>query len=110
MKEFRRQQLVNLHRVVPISSEMTPYHGLELVRGEVRAGKRPRLEQHFPNVVGQGVPVPNAEMGNLVPAQEDAFEAKWCQEMIDSGHPLGHPVVVGVFGFKRELKETARYS
>src|SRR2546428_1240498 len=46
-------------------------------------------------------------MVELVPPEEEAFEAEEPEEMIDPGHPLGHPGVVGVFRFEQELEETS---
>src|SRR5689334_6103347 len=50
-----------------------------------------------------------------MPSEEKPFEVQGRQQMIDTGHPLGHSVVVGVLGFEgefvqlmAELREQAR--
>src|SRR5438309_2338358 len=45
-------------------------------------------------------------MAKLMPAEEEAFEVERREKMIDPGHPLRHPVIVGVFRLERELEET----
>src|SRR6267143_3500516 len=94
--------------VVSVSLEVAPHHGLDSVPFEVRPGKRPRVEQHLPNVLGEGIPVPDPEMEQLVPAEEEAFEAKCGKEVIDPGQPLRHTIVICVLRLERELEETSR--
>ena len=76
VKEFQRQHLVDLGGVVPVSIEMAPHHGFEPIPFEIWPGKCPWVEQHLANVLGQDVPVPHTIMGELVPAQEEPFEAE----------------------------------
>ena len=76
---------------------MASHYGFDALSVQIRPGKRPRVEQHFPNVFGEGIPVPDPKMVVLVPAEEEALEVQRREEMIDPGHPLGHAVVVGVF-------------
>src|SRR6267378_3933549 len=82
-------------------------HSLECFPFDVGPGKRPRVEQHFPNILGECIPVPDPKVVVLVPAKEEPFQVQCGEEMIDSGYPLGHAVVVRVFRFERELKEPA---
>ena len=108
MQELQRQHLVDLRGVVPVSFEMSSHHRFKPVRFEVRPGERPRVEQHLLNILGEGIPVPDAEMVELVPAKEEPFEAEEREEMIDPGYPLGHTVIIGVFRFDCELEEMSR--
>src|SRR5207247_2253079 len=98
---------MDLRGVVPVSLEVTLYDGLEPAPLEVRARQSTRVQEHFPNVLGEDIPVPDPEMEQLVPAQEEAFETKQRQEMIDPGHQLGHPDIVGVFRLEQELQEAS---
>ena len=97
MHQFQRQYLVDLGGVVPVSLEVAPCHGLEPLPFEVRSGKGSRVEQHLANVCGEGVPVPDPEMAELVPPEKQSLEAKGGKHMINPGEPLGHHVVVGIF-------------
>jgi len=106
MQELQRQHFVDFAGIVPVAFEVAPHHGFEAFPFEVWPGQRPRVEQHFPNVLGEGIPIPDAEMAELVPPEEEAFDVDGREQMIDPGHPLGHPVVVSVFRFERELEKT----
>ncbi len=57
------------------------------------------------NVLREGIPVPDAEMVELVPTKEKSLEMQRREEMIDLSHPLWHSVVVGVFGLEEKFKE-----
>ena len=72
MQEFQGQDRVDFGGVVPVSPEVPPHHGLEPVRFKVRPGKRSWVQEHFLNVPGEGVPVPESEMVELVPPEEKA--------------------------------------
>src|SRR2546428_11631311 len=97
MQEFEGQDLVDLGGVVPVSLEVSLNHSLEPARFEIRPGKSAWVQKHFTNVPGEGVPVPDPEMVELVPPEEQALEAEAGEQMIDPGYPLGHTGVVGVF-------------
>ena len=105
MQVFQGQDRVDFGGVVPVSPEVPPHHCLEPVRFKVRPGERSWVQQHFLNVPGKSVPVPDAEMEQFVPSKEEAFEAKRGEHVIDSSQPLRHPVIVRVFGFEEELKK-----
>src|SRR5713226_7363086 len=87
---------------------MAPYHCFEVLLLPVGTGEGARIEQHFAKVAGKEVPVPDAEMVVLVPAQKKALQVERSQKMIDSGHPLGHPVVVSVICLKGEIVVLAK--
>src|SRR6266436_1699750 len=105
MQELQREHFVDLEGVVPVALEVSPHHAFESTAVEVRPGKGPRVEQHFTDVGGESIPVPNPEMAELVPAQDETIQMKWREEVVDPGQPLRHPVVVGVFCFESELEE-----
>src|SRR5207245_2171024 len=83
VQEFQGQHLVDLVGVVPVSLEVASHHGLELVSVEIRSGKSARVQEHFPNVAGERIPVPDPKMIELVPPEEEAFEAEGGKEMVD---------------------------
>src|SRR2546425_6606412 len=91
---------MNLVGVVPISFDMVLYHRFKVILLPIGAGEGTRIEQYFAKVPGKEVPVPYTKMVVLVPAQEKTLQLERSQKMIDSGHPLGHPVVVGVIRLK----------
>ena len=74
MKDFHGQYLVELGRVVSIPLEMTPHHRLKPFSFDIGPGKSAGVEQRFLNVPGEGIPVPNAEMEDLVSPQEHVLE------------------------------------
>ena len=103
MDEFQGQYLVNLRGVVPVAFEMALDHPFERRWLDVWPGKASPIEQHLPNVVRQNVPVPDTEMVEFVPTEEQAFQGQR-RKMIEPGHPLGHTVVGRVFRLERELE------
>jgi hypothetical protein len=109
MQQLQREYPVDFVGIVPISFEVTLYHGFKRISFEVRPGKSARVKEHFLNVFGEPVPVPDPKMVILVPAEEKALEMERRHKMIDLGRPLRHPVVIGVFGLKREIVVTAKH-
>src|SRR2546426_2043438 len=99
MQEFQGQHRVDFGGVVPVSLEVALHYGLEPIPFEVRPGKASWVQQHFTNIPREGVAVPDPKMVELVPSEEKAFEAEGGKEMVDPCHPLGHPVIISVFGF-----------
>ena len=85
---------------------MALHYSFDLRPIQVRSGKSARVEQHFPNVLGEGIPVPDPKMIELVPAEEKPFEMERRKQMIDPSHPLRHAVVVGIFRLDCEFEET----
>src|SRR5436309_13307753 len=88
MQQLQGQYLVDCRGVVAVSFQVAPYNSLEGCALEIWPRKGARIEQHFTNVRRQGIAVPDAEMAELVPAEEDAFEAERREEMIDLCQPL----------------------
>src|SRR5947207_12556217 len=91
---------MNLVGVVPISFDMVLYHRFKVILLPVGAGEGTRIEQHFAKVPGKEVPVPDTKMVVLVPAKKKALQVERGNQVIDLGHPLGHPVVVSVIRLK----------
>src|SRR5207248_4716080 len=91
--------------VVSVPSEMALHHGFDSLSLKVWPRKCPMVEQHFPNVFGEVITVPNSEMGELVSPQEKAFKMQRRNTMVDSRQPLWHPAVICVFGLERELEK-----
>ena len=108
MQEFQGQHLVDLGGVVPVSLEVSRNYGLEPPRFEIRPRQSASVQKHLTNIWSEGVPVPDPEVVELMPSEEQALEAEDGEEMIGSGYPLGHPGVIGVFRLEQELEETAR--
>ena len=103
VKQFQRKNPVNLVSVVPISFDVVSHHHFQIVFLPIGAGKGARVKQHFANIVGQGIPVPHSEMVIPVPAQKKALQVERSRKMIDSSHPLGHPMVVGVVRLESKI-------
>ena len=105
MQKFQGQHLVDLGGVIAAAPEMSRHDGFKTAPFEIRPRKSARIQKHFPNISGESVPIPDPEMVELLPSEEQAFETERREEMIDPGHPLGHPGVVGVFRLDKKLEE-----
>ena len=68
MHEFQRQDLVYVESMVPIPLDMATDDSLKRIPLQVRPRKSSRVEKHFLDVVRQVMPIPVAEMIELVPA------------------------------------------
>src|SRR3979409_2811063 len=99
---------MNFVGIVPGSTKVAPHHAFDAVPFKVRPGKRPWVEEHFPNIAGERVPIPDAEMIELVPAEEKAFEMGRRYKMVGLGQPLGHALAVTGFCFEVGVGETPR--
>jgi len=82
---------MDLSSVVPVSSEVVPHHGLDPRPFEVRSGKRPWVEQYLPYVLREGIPVPDPEVKQLVPAEKTAFDVERRKQTIDWASHWGIP-------------------
>src|SRR4029077_12895202 len=94
--------------VVAVALEMALHNGFHSTPFQVRAREGATIEQHFLDVLGESIAIPDAEVIELVAAKEEPFEVKRRKHMIDLRYPLGHTMVVGVFSLKRELEQPAR--
>src|SRR5208283_2745040 len=108
VQQFQREYLVDLRGVVAVAFKVATHHRFQRLGIKISPGEGSRVQKHFLHVFGKRIAVPDAEMVVLVPAEEKALEMERRQKMIDLGGPLGHPVVVGVFSFKRESVVTAK--
>ena len=63
------------------------------------------IQQHFPDILREAIPVPNSEMKDLVPAEKQTFQVESRQGMVDPGYPLWHPHVIGVFRFEQKFQQ-----
>src|SRR5271157_50802 len=93
--------------VVAITLQVALNYGLKGISFQVWPGQALRVKQHFLNVLGEPVPVPDAEMAEFMSAQKKAFQVQRGKYMVDLRHPLRHAVVVGIFRPKREFLEAA---
>ncbi len=98
---------MDLGGVVPVSPEVPLNHIFERTPYNIRPGESSGIEEHFTNVLGECIPIPDAEAVELVPAKEEAFETQRREEMIDRSNPLGHADVIGVFRLEGKLKESS---
>ena len=74
MQQLQGQHGVNLGRIVAATLQVTVDHRLEAFSFDVRPGQRARIQEHVANVSGQDIAVPDAEVMELVPAEEEPFE------------------------------------
>src|SRR5262245_66692496 len=100
MQEFQRQQLMYLVGVVPIPLQMTVYYGLNPLSFKIRSGQTAPVEQQLPNVSSQDIAVPNTKVQVLVPPQDQAFEVKVREEIVQASERLRHSHIVCVLRFK----------
>ena len=105
MHKFERQYRVDRRGVIPVAFDVATYNSLELFPLQVRPRERPRIKQRFPDVAGEGVPIPDPEMGVLVSAQEEAFQVKLRKKVIDPSYPRAHAVVELIFRPERDRRD-----
>ena len=105
VQEFQRQHVVDLIGIVPISPQMALHYGFEFVPLDVRTGKSARIQEHLAYVTGQGVSIPDSVMIKLVSPEEEPFEMEGGQEIVYLRQPLGHSVIVRVFGLTDKFKK-----
>jgi hypothetical protein len=68
--EFKGQQFVDFSSIVPVALEVTLNHLLQPASLKIGPAKASRVEQHFPNIPRQGIPVPRSEVEDFVPPQK----------------------------------------
>ena len=64
---------MNVGGVIPVSFEVPQDSSFDAFAVEVGTRKRPRVEQHVPNIPGECISVPNSEVVELVPAKKKSF-------------------------------------
>ena len=75
LDELQHKDLVYLTRIIPIAINMTFDYLFHSVCAKVRPLQRDRIKQHLLQVGRQFVAVPNTEVGDFVPTQEQLFDA-----------------------------------
>lgn len=95
--DFQRQHLVDFAGVVTDTREMIAHESLNHTPLKIWSGESPGIEKHFSNVPGKRIAIPDAEMFELVPAEEQSLKPKRRKPMIHPSQPLGHTMVVGIF-------------
>ncbi len=84
---------------------MSLHDGFEAFPFEPWPRHRSLVKQHFPNILRESIPVPDAEMEDFMPPKEEAFEAQGRENMVQARHPLRHPHIIPVLRFEQELEE-----
>src|SRR6185437_12763503 len=94
--------------VVAGSLNVVPNHCLNASALNIRAGKRAPIEQHFLEVSGQSIPIPDTEVEGLVPAKKKPMGAQRRDRVVHACEPLRHPHVIGVFRFEEKFEARTR--
>src|SRR2546426_316392 len=94
---------MNFTRVVAISLDMSGYNLFHRTALKVGSVASSRIQEHFPQVTGELIAVPDPKMVEFVPAQKKLLQMQRSQNMIDLCQPLRHPVIIGVFRAEGEL-------
>ena len=68
--EFKGQQFMDFSSIVAVALEVTSNHLLKSASLKIGPSKASRVEQHFPNIPRQGIPVPRSEMEDFVPPKK----------------------------------------
>src|SRR5882672_3459359 len=103
LKQLARQDAMNVERVVLAPADVVLHHPLQAGALEIRPAQRARIKQHFLQVIRQRVAIPDAEVIELVPAQEQLLEMQRGKSAVHLRQPIRHAVVVGILGLEGEL-------
>ena len=76
VRKFKGQEPMDLSRIVSIALQVSVYNVSDRFRVDIRARQGSLVEQHFADVVGKFVAIPDPEMKHLVTAQPDALQVK----------------------------------
>src|SRR5208337_181023 len=95
VQELQGKKPVNLGCVVAVTLEMAADNGLDALPLQIRTRQRARIKQHFLDIAGQNVAVPNPVMVQLMSTEKETLQFQWRKEMIEPGQPLRHAVVKG---------------
>lgn len=107
MYQLQRQDFMNRGGVVPVPFEVPAHDAFETAPLKIRPGERAGVQQHFLYILGKSIAVPDPEMVELVAAEEEPFRMERRKQVIDSRHPLGHAMVIGILRLERELEQAA---
>src|SRR5271157_7681 len=102
VRKLQGEHLVNLSGVVAVALQVAAHYGFQPLAVQVWPGKSARVKEHFLNVSGEPVPVPNPEMVILVTAEEKTLQMKRGERMVNLCHPLWHAVVISIFRLESE--------
>src|SRR5262245_45280874 len=105
MQVLQREQLVNIVRVIPVALQVPLDDALDASAIDVGTRETARIQKHLTNVLGEAVPIPHAKVSQFVPSQEQILKPERREQVIDSGQPLRHPVIVCVLGLDRKLEK-----
>src|SRR5580700_9684543 len=100
---LERQKLVNGGGVIAVTFEVAVHDAFQGLLFDVWTRQCTRVEQYLANISGKRITIPDAEVVELVPAEEEPLQAKSREGVIGAGNPLRHPVIVRVFRFEGEL-------
>lgn len=87
---------MDLGGVVAITVKMPAHYGLDPFAFDIGPRETAWIEQDLPNVRGKGISIPDSEMEDLVPPEEETFEAERRKSWARAGGPLGHSHIEGV--------------
>ncbi len=104
MNQFERKHFMDRAGVVAIPLQMAGHDVFYPVAFEIRPALCLGIEQHLTDVIGEGVPVPDAKMIELVSAKKQSLQMQRRKEMVDLCYPLRHAVVVGILRFESKLE------
>src|SRR5690349_16564267 len=105
MQKFQNEELVNSGGMVLVALQVTANGLLYCLAIEIRPRQSLGIQEHIPNISGEGVPIPNSEVVELVPAEKQPLQVQPRKQMINLGDALRHSVVIRVFRLKREFKQ-----
>ena len=110
MKQLDRKQLVDFHRVVAQPTDVRLHQPLQSRSVNVRPGAGTRVQQNFLHITGELMTIPSAEMTEFLATQKKSLKPEWRETFVNSRQPVGHPVVVGVFGFGQKFLNRAMHA
>src|SRR5579864_1505312 len=108
MRQFQRQQSVNLVGMVFVTAQMAIYHSFDSCATDIGPCERTIVQKDLAHVIAQVVSIPNAEMERLVPSEPDPFKVERGEHVVDTRHPLRHTHVVGILCLKEKLEVQVR--
>src|SRR5580700_4237058 len=104
MRQFQRQQSVNLVSMVFVAAQMAIHYPFDSCPADVRTRQRTVVQKDLAHVIAELVPIPHAKMEWLVTSEPDTLQMQGGEHVIDASHPLGHTHVIGVLRLKEKLE------
>jgi hypothetical protein len=84
---------------------MTPNDGLKPLSINIWSRQATGIQQHFLDISGEGISIPNAEMENFMSSQKQVFEVQGRKSMVNAGNPLRHSHVIRVLRFELKFEQ-----